>query len=133
MTEGATMPTQPATLFDPAKTFDDNFDNGPFLKPVPPYQNIGEPTYSFLGHKLYSPFGIAAGSLPTSKHVRGAFECGFDVVVYKTQRSVPFKVNDFPNVVYLDVDGDLTLEKAAKPLVGHNTSDKPLEDLTITN
>lgn len=129
------MPDIPATIFDPAKTFDDNFDNGPFPAESDrePYKNTGEPQYSFLGHKLYSPFGIAAGSLPTSKHVRYAFERGFDVVVYKTQRSVPFKVNEFPNVVYLDVDGDLTMAKAAQPLVGHETTDAPLENLTITN
>jgi dihydroorotate dehydrogenase (NAD+) catalytic subunit len=128
------MPTQPATFFDPAKTFDDNFDNGPFLeRPLEPYKNTGEPAYSFLGHTLYSPFGIAAGSLPTSKHVRGAFEKGFDVVCYKTQRSVVFAPNEFPNVVYIDIDEDLTLERAKKPLVGHQTSEAPIEKLTITN
>lgn len=127
------MPTEPATFFDPAKTFDENFDDGPYLSEAPAYQNKGEPKFSFLGHELYSPFGIAAGSLPTSKHVRGAFERGFDVVCYKTQRSVPFKVNPFPNVVYVDVDGDLTLDKAAKPLTGHKASGKPLEQTTITN
>lgn len=129
------MPTQPAVIYDPTKTFDDNVDHGPFpLKPSEkPYENSGEPKYSFLSKKLYSPFGIGAGSLPTSKHVRYAFERGFDVVCYKTQRSVPFKANQFPNVVYVDVDGDLTLEKAAKPLVGHLTSDLPPEKLTITN
>ena len=129
------MPNQPATFFDPAKTFDDNFDNGPFLATAParPYQNTGQLSYKFLGHKLYSPFGIAAGSLPTSKHIRGAFRRGFDAVCYKTQRSVPFQANEFPNVVYVDVEGDLTLAKAKQPLVGHHTSDKPLQQLTITN
>lgn len=127
------MPDRPATLFDPAKTFDDNFDNGPFLADKPAYKNPGEPKYTFLGHKLYSPFGIAAGSLPTSKHVIGAFNRGFDVVTYKTQRSIEFKVNEFPNVVYVDVEGDLTPEKASKPLLGHKDSDKPIEQLTITN
>lgn len=127
------MPNQPATFFDPAKTFDDNFDNGPFLDKTPAYQNKGALKYSFLGRKLYSPFGIAAGSLPTSKHVRGAFQRGFDVVCYKTQRSVPFQVNPFPNVVYVDIDGDLTPDKAAKPLTGHKASDQPLEKISITN
>lgn len=127
------MPDRPATLFDPAKTFDDNFDNGPFLAPKPSYKNVGEPKYSFLGHKLYSPFGIGAGSLPSSRHVIGAFQRGFDVVCYKTQRSVEFTVNEFPNVVYVDVDGDLTLEKASQNLVGHLQTDTPVEKLTITN
>jgi len=127
------MPNQPATFFDPAKTFDDNFDHGPYLSKTPAYQNSGEPTYSFLGHKLYSPFGIAAGSLPTSKHAQGAFKRGFDVVCYKTQRSVPFPANEFPNVVYIDIKGSLTLERAAKPLRGLLNSAEPLEKMTITN
>lgn len=129
------MPNRPAVFSDPAKTFDDNFDNGPF--PVDtakaPYQNSGEPSFSFLGFPIYSPFGIGAGSLPTSKHIKHAFERGFDVNVYKTQRSIPFPANEFPNVVYVDVDGDLTLEKASQPLVGHIASDTPLQKLTITN
>lgn len=127
------MPKQPATMFDPAKTFDDNFDNGPYPDTTEVYQNAGEPQYSFLGHPIYSPFGIGAGSLPSSKHVNFAFQRGFDVVCYKTQRSVPFTVNDFPNVTYLDVQGDLTLDRLAEPLVGHLESDRPVEKLTITN
>ena len=128
------MPKQPGVMFDPAKTFDDNFDNGPFpMSERPPYVNSGEPAYDFLGFKLNAPFGIGAGSLPTSKHVRYAFERGYDAVTYKTQRSVPFPANEFPNVTFLDVEGDLTLDKLAKPLVGHLTTDKPVEELTITN
>jgi len=127
------MPNQPATFFDPAQTFDDNLDHGPFLQAAPAYKNSGQPAYSFLGHKLYSPFGIGAGSLPSSKHVAGAFKRGFDVVCYKTQRSVPFPANPFPNVVYIDIDEDLTLERAEQPLVGRPTSDEPVEKMTITN
>jgi dihydroorotate dehydrogenase len=129
------MPKTPGVMYDPTKTFDDNVDHGPFPLDTgeQPYKNQGEPQFSFLGRKLYSPFGIGAGSLPTSKHVRFAFERGFDVVCYKTQRSVPFQANQFPNVVYVDVDGDVTVEKAGKPLVGHDDSDLPPEQLTITN
>lgn len=125
---------QPAIIYDPTKTFDENFDKGPFpIDPAQPiYQDSGEPGYAFLGHKLYSPFGIAAGSLPTSKHIKYAFERGFDVNCYKTQRSVSFPVNEFPNVVYLDVDGDLTIEKASRPSVGR-LSAKQTDHLTITN
>lgn len=129
------MPNTPAVMYDPTKTFDDNVDHGPFPADAsrPPYKNEGEPAYEFLGHKLYSPFGIGAGSLPTSKHVAYAFQRGFDVVCYKTQRSVVFPANEFPNVVYVDVEGDLTLEKAAQPLIGHRESAAPVEKLTITN
>ena len=121
-------------LYDPDKTYDDNFKNGPFLsQPVKTYVNTGQPEYSFLGKKLYSPFGIPAGPLLNSNHVKATFELGFDVVCYKTQRSEPFGCNQFPNVLFLDIDGDLTLEKASKPLVGYPTINKDPKDISITN
>ncbi len=129
------MTNKPAVLYDPTKTFDDNFDNGPFplLQENTPYVNQGEPSFTFLGKKVYSPFGIPAGPLLNSKHTTYAFQQGFDIVCYKTQRSVPFDCNQFPNVLYLNVDGDLTLEKAAKPQLGTIDTDKPLDKLSITN
>ncbi len=98
-----------ATIYDPDQTFDYNVDNGPFpSKPgEPAYVNNGKPKYTFLGHKLYSPFGIAAGSLPTSKHVKYAFERGFDLITYKTQRTVVFKANQFHSLPVVDDKGHL--------------------------
>ena len=129
------MPNKPATIFDPNKTFDDNFDHGPYpkLSTAQVIKNTGKPSYTFLGYPIYFPFGIGAGSLPTSKHVAYSFEHGFDVICYKTMRSTVFPCNEFPNVVYLDVAGDLTLEKAKKPIVGHRDSTQPVEEVTITN
>jgi dihydroorotate dehydrogenase (NAD+) catalytic subunit len=120
-------------FYDPTKTFDDNFDHGPFPTAEGHEAEQGEPQSSFLGKPVYAPFGIPAGPLPTSKHVAFAFEQGFDIICYKTQRSVPFACNEFPNVVYLDVVGDLTLEKAAQPIIGLTHSTLPKEKLTITN
>lgn len=122
-------------FYDPTKTFDDNFDDGPtqVSEADKPYKNQGEPKFKFLGKPLYSPFGIPAGPVPNAKFVKYAFERGFDTVVYKTQRSVEFKVNQFPNIVYVEVDGDLTLAKAAKPLRGSTTTDKPIDKFSITN
>jgi len=129
------MADQGQTVFyDPTKTFDDNFDHGPFpLDTGEPYQNTGEPAQTFLGKPVYLPFGIPAGPLPTAKHTSEAFRRGFDIVTYKTQRSVSFPCNEFPNVVYLDVQGDLTLEKAAQPLLGHRDPQTTPDKLTITN
>jgi dihydroorotate dehydrogenase len=122
-------------FYDPTRTYDDNFDNGPFpLSPgEQPYVQTGDPQFMFLGKPVYAPFGIAAGPLLNSKYVRFAFERGFDVVCYKTQRTVPFACNDFPNVLYVDPQGDLTLEKAAHPLVGTTETTLQREKLSITN
>src|SRR5579862_7216094 len=107
-----------ALFYDPAKTFEDNFDNGPFNMDLKDNRESSEPKELFLGQKIWTPFGIPAGPLPTSKHTDAAFKLGFDVVCYKTQRTVPFEANKFPHVLSLQVDGDLTLKKAAGEIVG---------------
>ncbi len=130
------MPASSTDFYDPNKTFDDNFDNGPY-----PSLHISaeaatvknDQAYAFLGYALNSPFGIPAGPLPTSRHVDYAFKRGFDVVCYKTQRSVEFPANKFPNIVYLDVEGDLTLDKASRPIVGHTKNTFDSSHITITN
>jgi len=122
-------------IYDPAKTYDDNFDQGPFGAFAKPkvYQNEGDAKQTFLGYPVYEPFGMPAGPLLNSKYVNAALDMGFDVVCYKTQRSDVFGCNEFPNVLYVDVEGDLTLEKAAKPLVGKTTAPTDDRPLTITN
>jgi dihydroorotate dehydrogenase len=122
-------------IYDPKKTYDDNFDNGPFGEFSNPetYKNENEPKFTFLGYPIYSPFGIPAGPLLNSNYVISALKKGFDVVTYKTQRNVEFSANEFPNVLYVDVDGDLTLEKASSPLVGKTTTESDPTNLTITN
>lgn len=122
-------------FYDPTKTYDDNFDDGPTVvsQDDKPYKNQGQPEFTFLGKPLYSPFGIPAGPVPNAKFVKYCFDRSFDTVVYKTQRSIEFKVNQFPNVLYLDIDGDLTLERAAKPLRGSIQTDMPIDKISITN
>lgn len=122
-------------IYDPAKTYEDNFDNGPFGEFASPevYKNDGEPKHTFLGFPIYEPFGIPAGPLLNGKYVTAALAKGFDVVCYKTQRSTPFGVNQFPHVLYVDVEGDLTLVKASKPLVGKTETTADPTKLTITN
>ena len=124
------------SIYNPAKTYKENFEKGPFAEFAAPitYSNSGtKMPFTFLGYPLFSPFGIPAGPLLNAKYVASTLAKGFDVVTYKTQRSTIFEVNAFPNVLYVDVDGDLTLEKAAQPLVGHPTTKAEPKDLTITN
>ncbi len=120
-------------FYDPAKTFDENVDAGPFFEEVPTLARDGEPKYMFLGFPLYLPFGIAAGPLPTSKHVSAAFDWGYDVVHYKTMRTVPFKSNEFPNVIPVDASGKVTLEQADSGLTLLDSFPKDISELVITN
>lgn len=122
-------------IYDPQKTFDDNFDNGPFgaFASSSEYKNQGEPENNFLGFAVYEPFGIAAGPLPNSKHTTAAFKNGYDVVVYKTQRTVPVKSNPFPNIVPIDVEGGVSLEQAEQGLTVRDGFNEDPKQLTITN
>lgn len=122
-----------ALFYDPERTYDDNYDNGPFGMDGTDYRTGEKPCYTFLGHPINLPFGIAAGSLPTHRHTDAAFRLGYDVVHYKTQRSGEFPSNAFPNVLPLDVEGDLTLDTLAKPLVVRESYPSASSNLSITN
>jgi dihydroorotate dehydrogenase len=127
------MPTQTIGFYDPAKTFDENMDEGPFFDSFPDFNRIGEPKNKFLGFPVYLPFGIAAGALPTSKHVSAAFKWGYDIVDYKTMRTKPFESNPFPNVIPIDAKGKVTLEQADKGLTMLDEFPKDISKLVITN
>lgn len=106
--------------FDPACTYADNVAHGPFgafarpvpITPVVPrvglvhVQPAANPT-TVLGHRVNTPFGIAAGPLPTARHCAAAFDHGFDVNVYKTVRSRSVLAHPFPNTLAVRVDGDV--------------------------
>jgi dihydroorotate dehydrogenase (NAD+) catalytic subunit len=121
------------SLYDPAKSYEHNFVYGPFGKTAKARKSVGKPQHKLFGQKVHVPFGIPAGPLLNSNFVKQAFDHGFDVVCYKTQRSVPFEPNQFPHILYVDVDGDLTLEKATRPLRGATSTNRPVESFSITN
>ncbi len=119
-------------FYDPLKTYEENYDYGPFGSFANPekYQLMTDLSHDFLGHKVNLPFGIPAGPLLNSKFVKAAFEKGFDIPVYKTVRSKTYQTHPFPNVLGVHVDGDLTLEKAQQPLIA---DDKYEDPISITN
>ncbi len=120
-----------APFYEPEKTYYENWEEGPFngfaddvVLPV------GEPRFDFLGHKLSYPLGIPAGPLLNGKFVNAALDKGFDVPVHKTVRSRVRESNQWPNVLGADIEGDLTIERSARPIVVRNEYHEPL---SITN
>lgn len=119
-------------FYDPTKSYEDNYNQGPFgsFADGEIYKQEEEPKYNFLGHKVYLPFGIPAGPLLNSNFCKAAFENGFDICVYKTVRSQFFPCHPFPNVLAIEHDGDLTLDRLQKPIL---TKDNYTHPLSITN
>ena len=123
-------------FFDPSKTYDENDSAGPFngfADGVDLRDSTSEPKFNFLGYKIHTPFGIPSGPLLNSKYCKGAFEKGFDVIHYKTRRSGTFPCNPFPNVVFLRIDEDLTLQRAKKTIIGDTNPPSDPTKFSITN
>src|SRR3989338_4415385 len=120
-----------APFYDPAKSYYENLEKGPFNGFIDGVVlPEGDPRFEFLGQRLAYPLGIPAGPLLDSKFVKGAFDKGFDIAVYKTVRTNEFPCHPHPNVLAVHIDGDLTLEKAKVPLVADEDYREPL---SITN
>jgi dihydroorotate dehydrogenase (NAD+) catalytic subunit len=120
-----------APFFDPNKTYEENWEQGPFNGFADGViLSEGKPRFDFLGQKISYPLGIPAGPLLNGKYVKAALDKGFDVPVHKTVRSRVRECNLWPNVLGADIKGDLTLEMAQKPIVVRNEYKEPL---SITN
>ena len=119
-------------FYDPEKTYEENLKDGPFgsFADKKVLGQRGKPQYDFLGHKVYSPFGIPAGPLINGKFVQAALDKGFDIVVYKTVRSHKYPCHEWPNILSVDIKGNLTLEKAKGELIADHNFHEPL---SITN
>ncbi len=119
-------------FYDPSKSYEENYDQGPFGAFVAPKEvkRVKKPSAKFLGQTVYTPFGIPAGPLLNSNFTTAAFKKGFDICVYKTVRSHEHACHPWPNVLAAHFDGDLTLEKASHEVFANTEYTEPL---SITN
>lgn len=117
--------------YDINKSWDYNYEHGPIFKGSYP-DMPKEPKWKFLGHKLISPLGIAAGPLPNSKWIIPYAKLGYGSLIFKTVRSSAHKTHPFPNILFLQVKGKADLV-SGKKIVGTPTLSKTIQKLTITN
>jgi dihydroorotate dehydrogenase len=122
------MVTDP--FYDPNKSYQENFDQGPFgdFADGRVISDEGQPEHIFLNNPVFEPFGIPAGPLLNAKFVKAALDKGFDIPTYKTVRTKAYPCHPWPNVLPVKVDGNLTPEM--NRLV---TKDEYTDPLSITN
>ena len=90
--------------YDIHQSYQFNYDRGPLLSaPVPSVPET--PLKEFLGFKVRSRLGIAAGLLLNSKWISAYAQLGFDLLTYKTVRSVHRACYPLPNWVFVDDRG----------------------------
>ncbi|MCA9361450.1 dihydroorotate oxidase [Candidatus Kaiserbacteria bacterium] len=119
-------------FYDPTKSYYDNYNEGPFgaFADGEVLDTKTPKSYHFLGKEVNSLFGIPAGPLLNAKFVKAALDKGFDLPIYKTVRSGVHESHAYPNVLPVDVEGDLTLEMADNGLI---TKEDYTDPLSITN
>lgn len=118
-------------LYDDQLDFEENRLRGPFgdyADNSSLYVNSDEPKYEFFGTPVYSPFGIAAGPLPTSRFIKAALDKGFDIVTLKSVRTDTFPLNIYPQVRSVDCRGNLDINTS-----GLKVADKYSDQLAVAN
>lgn len=119
-------------FYDPKKTYYENYQEGPFgvFANDTVVAREESPAETFLGMPVFTRFGIPAGPLLNGKYVKAALDKGFDLPIYKTVRSGVHGCHEYPNVLPVAIEGDLTLELADAGLVTKESYTNPL---SITN
>lgn len=91
MTTSATLPR-----YDRTKTYEWNYDHPPAPVELPIPEIPGE--WSFCGKTIASPIGMPAGPLLNSGWILYYASLGFDVLTYKTARSIGRECYPLPNL-----------------------------------
>lgn len=126
--------TQSPAFYDPNLSYEKNYELGPPVlrqKTTPPSREKSQ-HYKFLGFSVSLPFGIPPGPLLNSRFAEAAFTWGFDVSTYKTVRSDAFPCHPFPNVLPVNVAGELHPDQTPKLVAQKNYGDDPTT-FNITN
>jgi dihydroorotate dehydrogenase len=116
-------------FYDPARSYQENFEHGPFglfADTTPHFPNKTRLS-TFLGVPVEVPFGIPAGPLLNGRFVKAALDMGFSIPVYKTVRTRAYACHPWPNVLAVQVEGDL---KPGRRLVASTDYSEPI---SITN
>ena len=90
--------------YDIAKSYRENYDHGPNLSGVS-VKVPATPEIECLGLKVNSRIGIAAGRLLNSKWMLAYSRLGYDLLTYKTVRSLHRPSFPRPNWVFVEDDG----------------------------
>ena len=83
------------------RTYEWNYDNAPALPPAVRVEEIPG-RWDFCGLPIASPLGVPAGPLLNSRWILYYAALGFDVLTYKTVRSIARTSYPLPNVLPVD-------------------------------
>lgn len=130
-----TMSLVTSPIYDITKSLQENIQHGPFWSEPFPKKHLHSkrPSHTFLGLPLCFPFGVAACPLTiNSKFTTLISSLGFDLITYKSVRSVKWKGNEFPNWLYADMPKSLKNAVIPSPVTAHSKP-FPHQDISMVN
>ena len=102
------MQSDDYSTYNIKKTYDENYKTGPIFNFKLPKRIILKPI-NLWGKKINSPIGVPSGPLLNSSYIKLYSDLGFDVLVYKTVRTVEKKCHDFPNCLLVNNTHNISL------------------------
>jgi dihydroorotate dehydrogenase len=119
--------------YDVSRSYEWNYRKGPLFRgPYPPARPVSAPV-RLLDFALNSALGIAAGPLLNSNWIRVYAKLGFDLLSYKTVRTLRRASNAAPNCVFIETRGPLTDARLGETLFVRAEPPQQIDQVTITN
>src|SRR5258708_4127500 len=106
-------------LYDLKQDFNFNITYGPFWNGAYPKIKPKKEKFDFLGHKINSLFGASSSPLTfTARGIGLCSELGYDLITYRSVRSVEWHGLGAPNWCYVDLPEQLKKEDLSQLVVG---------------
>jgi len=122
----------PNGLYDVEKSFEENYNDGPFFKGPFPERVIFPKKTKIWNFEVNSPLGVPAGPLPNKRWIETYFKLGYDILVYKNVRSVYRECHPVPNCQYVEHHKQLGYKDIGGDLVSAPEPEQ-MSELAITN
>jgi len=91
-------------FYNPKLSYKKNLENPPVIDHAAEF--VGKPMIRLMGHKIYTPTGVAAGNLPDSNSIIAAVRAAACIVTYKTVGTRERPCHPFPNCVDIEEGPD---------------------------
>lgn len=120
-------------LYDIEKSYLENAEKGPFFSGTIPERKWPPENewIDFLGFRLASPIGVAAGPLLNANWIDLAGQLHYDLVCYKTIRTKAHSGHALPNILYIEGENQFSHESGT--VTQRLEPPTCLEHLAITN
>jgi dihydroorotate dehydrogenase (NAD+) catalytic subunit len=107
-------------LYDLTRDFKENVSQGLQWEGAYPELSHRTPTYDFLGKRLNSLFGIAACPMTHGAQAVGVCsKLGYDIITYRSVRSIEWHGQPYPQWRYVSIDGQLRVEDLSMTIKGN--------------